>query len=194
MKTLKYSSLVLTICGLGIACPLYADDVTVTSPAVDKSADTTTTTTDNRLYRDYEFDFDLFGTLALNRQTIDHISTQRIYHHAQLGLGAGGTFYFCRYIGVGGDVYSSDTTGSFVDSTSGNVYLRYPILDSGIAPYIFGGGGYDFEEIKQGFGQAGTGIEFRLLKNVGFFVDARYVFAAESKDYGVGRAGFRVSF
>lgn len=82
---------------------------------------------DKRLFRDMEFDLDVFGTLALGRRTIDHISEQRIYHNSQLGVGAGGTFYFCRYVGIGGEAYSANTTGSFVDSASGNIYARIPI-------------------------------------------------------------------
>jgi hypothetical protein len=62
------------------------------------------------------------------------------------------------------------------------------------ACYVFGGGGYDFEGIKQGFGQAGVGLDVRIIKNLGVFADARYVFASESHDYGVGRAGIRISF
>jgi hypothetical protein len=148
----------------------------------------------NKLFQDMEFSVDVFGTLALGRHTIDHISEQRIYHNSQLGIGAGGIFFFSRYVGIGGEAYSANTTGSFVDSTSGNIFLRYPIEKAHLAPYIFGGGGYDFEGIKQGFGQAGVGLEIRIVRYVGVFADARYVFAAESNDYGVGRAGIRVTF
>jgi len=148
----------------------------------------------NKLFQDMEFSIDAFGTLALGVHTIDHVSEQRIYHNSQLGVGAGGTFFFCRYVGIGGEAYSRNTTGSFVDSTSGSLFLRYPIEKAHLAPYIFGGGGYDFEGIKQGFGQAGAGFEVRIIRYVGVFVDARYVFASESKDYGVGRAGIRVTF
>jgi hypothetical protein len=141
-----------------------------------------------------ELDLDVFGTLAVGRHTIDHISEQRIYHNSQLGLGAGGTLFFTRYVGIGGEAYSANTTGSFVDSASGSIFVRCPIDKIHLAPYAFGGGGYDFEGIKQGFGQAGVGLDARIIKNLGVFVDARYVFASESQDYGVGRAGIRISF
>jgi hypothetical protein len=179
-----------------VASTYYNADSTVatTPPAMPRAGEDTDRDDVKKLFQDMEFSIDAFGTLALGRYTIDHISEQRIYHNSQLGLGAGGTLFFCRYVGIGGEAYSANTTGSFVDSTSGSIFLRYPIEKAHLSPYIFGGGGYDFEGIKQGFGQAGVGLEIRIIRYVGVFADARYVFASESKDYGVGRAGIRVTF
>lgn len=191
MKIPNLTFIASIVTGLGMLCSAHADDSTTPMTA---SRDTDTMNNNGGLYRCQELSFDLFGSLALSRQTIDHISTQRINHNASLGVGGGINYFFTRYVGVGAEAFSDNTTGSFVDSSSGNVFLRYPIGESGIAPYIYGGGGYDFENIRQGFGQAGTGIEFRLCQHLGFFVDARYVFAEHSRDYGVGRAGFRYAF
>ena len=75
-----------------------------------------------------------------------------------------------------------------------NLIARLPILDTGVAPYIFGGGGYQFDEVAQKFAQGGAGLEFRFARHVGFFVDARYVFADRTQNYGLGRAGLRLNF
>ena len=160
---------------------------------------TTATSQDNAtpyypFYRAQEFSIDAFGSGSLGEQTIDHISGDRVEHNGRLGAGAGLNYFFTRYIGIGGDAYSENTAHCFVDSASGNLIGRIPIGDTGVAPYIFGGGGYQFDEAAQKFGQAGAGVEFRFCKHLGFFVDARYIFADKTQDYGLGRAGLRLSF
>jgi hypothetical protein len=152
------------------------------------------TTPDYPFYRAQELSIDLFGSGTLNEQTIDHLSGNGVEHNGRLGLGAGANYFFTRYIGVGGDFYTENTTHIFVDSASGNLIGRLPIGDTGIAPYIFGGAGHEFYQVEQTFGQAGAGVEFRFAEHIGFFVDARYVFADKTDNYGVGRAGLRFSF
>lgn len=76
----------------------------------------------------------------------------------------------------------------------GNVFLRLPIYNTGLAPYIFGGGGYQFQEVRQSLEQTGGGLEFRFCKNLGIFVDGRWVFADHTDDYALARAGLRISF
>jgi hypothetical protein len=58
----------------------------------------------------------------------------------------------------------------------------------------FGGGGYQFDPISQKLADGGGGIEFRFSPNAGIFIDARYVFADKTDDFGIGRLGFRFSF
>jgi hypothetical protein len=72
--------------------------------------------------------------------------------------------------------------------------LRLPLGQSGFAPYIFGGGGHQFDAVKLWFGQAGAGMEYRFTRHVGVFLDARTVWPNETKFYGVARAGMRFSF
>jgi len=146
------------------------------------------------LYRAQELSIDLFGSGSVGQQTIDHITGNKIEHNGRLGAGAGLNYFFCRYIGIGGDAYTESTAHNFIDSASGNLIGRLPIGDTGIAPYIFGGAGHQFDQVEQTFGQAGGGVEFRFTHNFGFFVDARYVFADKTDNYGVGRAGLRLSF
>jgi len=184
---------------LGATCSANAQDSTTT---------TTTTTTqqstasDNAFqdsafsafYRADELSIDAFGSGSIGEQTIDHISGDRIQKNGRAGAGAGVNYFFTRYIGIGGDAYSENTAYHFIDSASGNLIGRLPIGDTGVAPYIFGGGGHEFDEVEQNFAQAGGGIEFRFAENLGFFVDARYVFADKTQGYGVGRAGLRLNF
>jgi hypothetical protein len=147
------------------------------------------------LYRSQEVSIDAFGVGTIGQQTIDHISGNRIRHNGRAGAGLGVGYFFCRYLGIGADTYAENTTGPFIDSASGNLIARLPIGNTGLAPYIFGGGGYQFEEVKQGFGQAGGGLEFRFCRNVGLFADARYVITDhKTENYGVGRTGVRITF
>jgi hypothetical protein len=152
------------------------------------------TTPDIPFYRAQELSIDFFGSGSIGQQTIDHITGDKIEHNGRLGAGAGLNYFFCRYVGVGADAYTENTAHNFVDSASGNLIGRLPIGDSGVAPYIFGGAGYQFDEVDQKFAQCGAGIELRFAKHIGFFVDARYVFADKTENYGVGRAGLRFNF
>lgn len=113
----------------------------------------------------------------------------------RFGGDAGASFFFTRYIGVGGDAYAlAGHHESFVDTATGNLIFRIPIGNTGIAPYIFGGAGYEFEGIDQIVGGGGAGIEFRIVPHFGIFADARYLAAVKTADYGFARAGVRISF
>ncbi len=91
-------------------------------------------------------------------------------------------------------MYSQNTTGVFIDSASINAILRLPLEHSGFAPYIFGGGGHQFDLSRIWFAQAGLGLEYRFTSHVGIFVDARCVVPNETRYYGVGRLGLRFAF
>lgn len=145
-------------------------------------------------YREHEISFDAFVSGAIGQQTIDRLTGARIRHDGRLGAGLGANVFFCRYIGVGADAYSENTTHAFVDNVSGNLIFRLPIADTGLAPYVFGGGGYQFDPLHQSFGQAGAGLEFRFLRHAGLFVDGRYVMAEHTDNYGVARGGLRINF
>lgn len=146
-------------------------------------------------YHANEFSVDLFGMGAVSQTTIDHLSTSRVRHQSVVGEGVGVNYFFCRYIGISGDTYSHDWYHDrFLDSAEGNLVLRLPISHTGLAPYIFGGAGHQFKGVQQTIEDAGGGLEFRFLRHLGVFVDARYVFAEQTRDYGVGRAGLRLNF
>ncbi len=146
------------------------------------------------LYRSNELSMDAFGTASLGKYTIDHLSGSRIRHNARLGAGLGVSYFFTRNIGIGADAYSEGTGGPVVDSLSGNLIVRFPIGESGFAPYAFGGGGHQFDLAKVWFGQVGAGVEYRFTPQVGAFIDARWVLPEETRYFGVARLGVRFVF
>ena len=146
----------------------------------------------DQIYRKQEIDVDLFGSSAISEQNLEHAPDFR--KRTLWGGGGGVTAYFFRYLGVGGE-YNADVHGSsFFDSAGGNIYLRLPICHTGLAPYIFGGGGYQFQEVRQSYEDGGAGIEFRFCKNFGVFADGRWVFSEHTSDSGLARVGVRFSF
>jgi hypothetical protein len=145
-------------------------------------------------YRGNEFSVDAFGSGSLGKYSIDHISGDRVRHNTRLGLGAGLNYFFNKYVGIGADAYSENTTGAFVDSTSGNLILRLPLGQSGFAPFVYGGGGHQFDLAHVSFAQVGAGMEYRFTPHLGTFLDARWVFPDRTKYYGVARLGLRFAF
>jgi hypothetical protein len=103
-------------------------------------------------------------------------------------------YFITRYIGIGAEAYSENTTGTFIDNASANLILRLPLGESGFAPYAFGGGGHEFDQGKFWFGQAGAGMEYRFCPHVGVFLDARAVWPNETKSSGLARLGLRFAF
>lgn len=87
-----------------------------------------------------------------------------------------------------------DTKGATIDSSSVSFTCRFPLGQSGLAPYAFGGGGRNFENVRHSFAQVGVGMEYRVTPHVGMFLDARGVVPDETKYYTVGRLGMRFSF
>ena len=137
---------------------------------------------------------DLFGSVSIGQETINHISHERIEDNGRLGLGLGGNYFFTRNLGLGGDAYSENTQHSFFDNTSGNLILRFPFESIRLAPYVYGGAGYQFDPQGLWFGQAGGGLEFRFTRKFGVFTDARYVFTDGTQNFGMGRLGVRLGF
>ncbi len=145
-------------------------------------------------YRANEFSLEGFGTASIGKSTITHLSGESIRDDTELGIGLGLTYFITRNLGVEGEMYSQNTTGVFIDSASINAILRLPLEHSGFAPYIFGGGGHQFDLSRIWFAQAGLGLEYRFTSHVGIFVDARCVMPNETRYYGVGRLGMRFAF
>jgi hypothetical protein len=149
----------------------------------------------DQVFRANELQVDAFGTLSVNEEILKNISGQRVTRNGRFGFGMGLTSYFCNYIGIGGDVYSENTEHSFINNASGNLYLRLPIQSVHLAPYIYGGGGYQFYPGAAEFGQFGAGLDIRVTHHWGLFVDARYVMPAhDEENFGVGRAGIKFVF
>ena len=153
---------------------------------------------DNRehLYHAGEVSIDAFGAGMLHSFVNRSGSFSR--RSTMWGGGAGANFFFTKYIGVGGEFmavgskYANTPIGNL--TALGNVIFRYPIGKTGLAPYAFGGAGYQFSGINQFVGGGGFGLEFRPVKHIGLFVDAEWLAAHKTSGFGVGRAGIRFSF
>ncbi len=148
----------------------------------------------NDRYQAQEVSVDLFGSGSLGQTTLEHLSGSRIKHDGRLGAGAGVNYFFTRNFGVGVDAYTENAGHSFVDSASANLIVRFPLGDSGVSPYVLGGGGHQFDPIDLWYGQAGAGLEYRFTHSVGIFVDGRYVFTDGTPNYGLFRGGVRLTF
>lgn len=145
-------------------------------------------------YNANEVDVSVFGTGTLGERTLRNPSSRRIERNGRLGLGAGVSYFFHRNIGVEGYAYSESTHNHFVDNVGGDLIARFPVGETGLAPYVFGGGGRQLDPIVQWTWDAGGGLEWRFAPHIGAFVDARYVWADKTKDYGMGRVGLKFGF
>ena len=148
----------------------------------------------NDTYRVGEFSADGFGTASLGKYTIDHLSGSRVSNNTRLGAGLGLNYFFTRYLGLDAGAYSENGNAAFVDSASADLILRFPIVDSGFAPYVLGGAGYRFDDVTAWFGQFGAGLEYRFTPHWGVFLDARAVVPDETRPYGLARLGVRFAF
>lgn len=149
---------------------------------------------ENELYRANELSVDAFGSASIQRYTIDHVSRARVRQNTRLGLGAGVNYFFTQNMGISADAYAEDTRGAVIDSSSVSFTYRFPLGQSGFAPYAFGGGGRHFEDVRTWFAQVGAGVEYRFTPHVGMFLEARGVVPNETKYYTVGRLGMRYAF
>lgn len=108
------------------------------------------------------------------------------------GAGVGGNYFFTQNIGAGVDTYMDAFTIPYLLNAEG--IFRYPIRQTGLAPYGFGGFGRQWDHAAQWLGHVGVGIEYRWRPQLGAFFDAREVFPSETRDYAVLRFGFRFVF
>jgi hypothetical protein len=190
MKTLKF------YLAVAIGSVLVVASAQGQNPGNSTMTTTTSSSSSTSLYDMYaanEFSADAFTSLSLGKQSVNRFGNT-VREDGRLGLGIGGNYFITRYIGVGADAYSENTTGPFIDSMSASAIGRLPIGDSGFAPYVFVGLGHQFDLVQQTFAQIGAGLEYRLTDHVGFFVDARHVIPDKTDDYGLLRAGFRWRF
>ena len=138
--------------------------------------------------------FSFFGTGTVGDDTLEGRNLKSIKRDGRLGLGAGIQYFPHRMIGLEGEAYSENAGHHFIDNASVNLLLRLPIADSGVAPYLIGGAGRQFDPLYQWTFGMGGGLEFRFSPHVGLFLDGRYIVADETDEYGLGRAGLRVGF
>ena len=141
-----------------------------------------------------ELTFDAYAAYRANERRLGSVFATSV-RHGTWGGGVGVNYFFTRNLGIGGDAIILDNGGNFVDNVSGNLIFRFPIDSVGIAPYIFGGAGRNFDPTYEWEGHVGTGVEFRLNHNTGIFADVRYVWPDKSGTDGIGfRSGLRLAF
>jgi len=145
-------------------------------------------------YTANEVSLDLFGSYFAGQRKIEDLFKTNI-RHGFWGGGVGVNYFFCRYIGIGGDInIPDDHFGNFVDNIDGNLTARLPIGNSGLAPYVFGGGGRQTDPLWEWTGHAGVGLEYRFNQVTGVFADARYMWVDKTPDEILMRAGVRFVF
>ena len=144
-------------------------------------------------YTANELSLDMVGSyLAGERRAEDLFKTN--IRHGTWGGGVGANYFFTREIGIGGDINIPDDGGNFINNVNGSLIARFPIVNSGLAPYLFGGGGRQTEPVWQWTGHAGVGVEYRFNPVTGIFVDGRYVWVDKTPDELLLRAGLRFVF
>jgi hypothetical protein len=121
-----------------------------------------------------EFSVDLFGSFTAAENKLSEVFDTNI-RHGKWGGGGGINYFLTREIGLGGDVNIPDNDGNFVDSINASLIVRFPSETTGLAPYLFGGGGRQTEPVWTWTAHAGVGLEFRMNPITAIFTDARYV-------------------
>ena len=168
------------------------------------------------LYNAGEWQIDLFGAYAW----ADSGSRRLLGEDDVFGGGLGINYFITRNFGIGAEGSLFDTEGDILGTTNLNVILRFPIAETGLAPYLFGGAGVtfnaddldsdDFSDAEDRLednddprdsddvifiAHAGAGIEYRFTPHFSVFGDARYTWAErDDSDFGLARAGVRFAF
>ena len=152
-------------------------------------------TTTKPVYSPGELSLDLSASYIAGESHIGNLFETDIKHdHGRWGGNVGLNYFFTRYIGIGGDIQMTDNRGAFIDQALGSLILRVPIGSTGLAPYVFGGGGRGFDPSWEWLGDIGAGLEFRFNPTAGIFADGRYIWADKSFDRLLLRAGLRLAF
>lgn len=167
------------------------------------------------LYNAGEWQVDLFGNYAFT----DSGNERLIDDHAW-GGGIAFNYFFTRNFGLGVEGSLFDTDGDTMGTANLDLYWRFPIAETGWAPYLFGGVGLTFnaDDLDSGdfrdarnrveddrdlhngddvlfIGHLGAGVEYRFNAHVGIFTDARYTWnEQDDSDFAVARAGVRFAF
>jgi hypothetical protein len=159
--------------------------------AVTALAATTVRADDGGLkFPDNQLTFDAFGSYISGFKNFGD-QFDHNWRHGDFGGGAGVNYFFMRYAGVGVDSFTYDE-GQFFKNVTGNLILRYPIESLNLSPYIFGGGGRDFDPTDEWHEDAGVGLEYRFSRHIGVFADVRYIWEQKTENATLTRVGVRL--
>ncbi len=158
-------------------------------------------------FADREWQLDLFGAYAFSTPGQDNLFGDHAW-----GGGLGVNYFFTRHIGLGveGTLLDQRHGGDVLGQAGLNLFVRFPIDDHCLAPYIFIGGGavfnaedIDVEDFDNDGGSddalweahAGIGLEYRFSPRCGLFVDGRFtVVEKNDNNFATVRTGLRLSF
>jgi len=113
---------------------------------------------------------------------------------AGFGGGVAASYFFTENFGISTRAYWWDTATSLTSVTGSAVY-RYPIDQSGFAPYMFaGGGGHFASEDSFESVHAGVGLEYRLTDRLGLLLDYTYTWGGSDIDWALYTLGLRLQF
>lgn len=138
------------------------------------------------LFNAKEFALETFATYSAK-------NPKKSLDNGNYGGGVGISYFLYRNLGVAVDTYLENISGSTIDNLSGSFILRLPIETLRTAPYALAGLGYNFEVDQYSY-HAGAGLELRLRKKIGLFVDARYVLNDKIEDNLLVRSGLKFVF
>jgi len=144
------------------------------------------------MFRDQEFQFDLFYISTFRKPDGGRdADAHRI--HTGAGGGLAFNYIFARYFGIGIENFLVSHNKNAPYHLGAYGILRCPIDAINLAPYALIGGGAGFGKHGYGYGSIGGGLEYRFTPNVGTFADARWMCGSPAKGSNL-RAGFRFSF
>ena len=145
------------------------------------------------MYSAEEVSFDMFASFVAPESSFTHLFQTDI-RRGTWGGGVGGNVFFTRELGIGVDANMPHDGGNLVNSVNGSLIARLPIAHTGLAPYLFGGGGRTTDRVWDWTGHAGVGLEVRMNPLTGIFIDSRYTWGNKSSDNALFRTGFRFVF
>jgi hypothetical protein len=135
---------------------------------------------DSSFYKSGEFSIDLFGAVRT-----------RNFDNERTAAGVGINYFFHEQFGIGLEGFCGDLNGIFVDDSRVHLIYRFPIRRT--APYVFAGGGRNFE-LDENAVSLGVGVEHRFNPRWGIFSDVRIDKIIDHHAAALGRAGIRFSF
>ncbi len=149
---------------------------------------------DDPLYKAKEGSLDMFASYIAAERGISHLFDTDI-RNGNWGGGVGANYFATMNFGIGYDINIPKDGGKFIDSQTTNLIFRKPLGQSGLSPYLFGGGGRSYDPVNQWIAQAGVGLEYRSSPKMGLILDGRYVWGQNSStDILFLRAGLRFLF
>jgi hypothetical protein len=143
-------------------------------------------------YHSNELSLDTFSGIAFDQRVVAPNSGNSTREGVRLGGGTGLNYFFTRNIGVAAEGFSEYPRHTFMDVADGSMVFRLPLGQTGLAAYVFGGAGHQFDPTASTEFHTGGGLEYRFTRHIGAFIEPRIIF--KQGNYGFGRCGLRCNF